>query len=353
MKIKLLGILVCISTLSCFAGTDIRYYEFMRKADSCVNAYNYLAAIPYYMQARNDNHELEVVRKLAIAHKHLGHFMECISLLKSIPKDSLQYDDLRSLYFSYRNIENADSLLLYGLKILDRKPYDSEVLVSVAAYCNATDKPNVTRKICQKYLMVDSANVLVLRHFGYASYLVQKYQDAYRAYHKMETMGFSNYESSYIMGISLEEMGKNSEAYDPLLLAVQYKKHKDFSSLFHLGKVCVAIGLYADGVNFLTEAKELQTPDSMLMSTLYKHIAEAYFLKHNYEDAAHAFENSSFYEPNNPITYYNIAQMYGGARNLKKERHYYSLFLSKAEMLKESEETKEMIEIAKAKLKSK
>lgn len=350
---KYFVLLLAFLPITCMAENSISSERLKQKADSCVNEFNYNEAVLYYSQLYKIKEDLIVARKLVDAHKHIGHYKECISILRTFPTDSLKYEDLRSLFFSYRNLANSDSLLFYGDSIITLNPYDSEVVVSLATYCNTINHFSKTIDICQRYLQKDSLNMPVLRQFGYASYLTGNYQEAYNSYMQLQKNGFENYESSFIIGISLENLGKNSEAYDYLLQATKFKNNKDFPSLYHLGKICISIGLGTEGVDFLEKAIKLQTPDSVMLSTLYKGVAEGYFLSHKYKEAALAFENSSLYESNNPITYYNIAQMYETIGIEDKVIHYYTLFLKYSDKLKDSTENKEMVSVVKQKLKEK
>ncbi len=346
-------ILAFFLPITCVAKNEMSTDKLMQKADSCIREFNYNEAILYYSQLYKITENFNIARKLVEAHKHLGHYKDCISIIRTIPKDSLKYEDLRSLYFSYHNMEKSDSLLFYADSILSLNPFDSEVLVSLATFCNATNRFSKALNACQRYLQKDSLNMPVLRQFGYASYLAGNFQEAYNSYLQLKKYGFENYESSFIMGISLANLGKDSEAYDYLLQASKIKNNNDFSSLYHLGKICISIGLCTDGIAFLEKAIKLQSPDSIMLSTLYKSVAEGYFLSHKYKDAALAFENSSRFESNNPITYYNIAQMYETIGIKDKAKHYYTLFLKYSDKLKNCIENKEMVNSVRKKLNAK
>ena len=325
-------------------------WQLVMKADSCMRAFNYHEATSYYNMALEASHDIGIARKLADAHKRLGHYKECIALLAAIPKDSTVYDDLRAMYFSYRSLEDADSLLQYGSRLLDRNPYDSEALVSVAGFCNANNRPEKALGLCRQYLAADSTNALVLRQYGYAAYLTENYREALHAYLQLESFGFDNYESAFITGISLEQLGQADKACGYLLKAAQHKAFRDFPSLYHLATAHFAASQYDEGVNYLQQAIQLQLPDSALLATLYRKEADAHFMRQRYRDGAIAFENSARYEPERPLTYYNIAQMYEAVGEADKARHYYTLFLDKAHQLKNTDENKDLIETAKSKL---
>ena len=198
----------------------------------------------------------------------------------------------------------------------------------------------------QKYvldLQLEATNMLVLRQYGYACYLTGKYKEAFDIYKKLEGNGFDNYESTFVMGISLEMIEQYDSAYNYMLRAATHKNFKDYISLHHLGTLCLQLGMNDEASCYLTLAINSLIPDSTLLATLHKEKAEAYFNKQNYAEAAREFEQSAKLSPDNAITYYNIAQMYAAIGDRKKEKANYTLFLQKADTLKDTEENKEMI----------
>lgn len=318
------------------------------KGDSCADAFDYYHASKYYRMVYDSVPSPKTTRKLANIYRRLGLNRDCASLLRGMPADSVTYKDLRTLYFAYRNLENIDSLLFYGDSVTRINPYDSEIVVSMAAYCNAVNNSEKAESVCQRYLQGDSTNMLVRRQYGYASYLQGHYAEAFHAYKQLESEGFDNYESTFVMGVSLEKLEDLGQAYDYLLRAARHKSFKDYTTLHHLGAVCAELGFTDEGISYLNQAITLQTPDSTLMSLLHKELAQAYFNKHSYEEAAAEFEKSTLYQPENPLTYYNIAQMYGAIGNRKKERENYTIFLNKSALLKDTEDNQETIARVKA-----
>lgn len=317
------------------------------KGDSCVEAFDYFHASLYYKQAYDFKQSVAVTRKLANAYRKMGRNKDCAALLETVPSDSLTYTDFRSLYFAYHNLDNKLKFLFYGNRATAVNPYDNEIVVSMATYYNDSNSPQMAADICKQYLTGDSTNMLVLRQYGYACYLTGKYKEAFDIYKKLEGNGFDNYESTFVMGISLEMIEQYDSAYTYMLRAASHKNFKDYISLHHLGTLCLQLGMNDEASCYLTLAINSLIPDSTLLATLHKEKAEAYFNKQNYAEAAREFEQSAKLSPDNAITYYNIAQMYAAIGDRKKEKANYTLFLQKADTLKETEENKEMIKKVK------
>lgn len=325
----------------------------LAEADSLMQHYNYFHASKIYRSLYDSLPTPLVTRKLANVYRRMGRNDESAALLRTIPQDSVTYDDVRASFLAYRNIENKDSLLFYGDKVLRMNPYDSEVVVQMATYCNANNFPQKAFLLCRQYDSRDSTNLLVVKQMGYAAYLMEFHEDALKCYTKLLDAGFDNYESAFIIGISLERMGKMEEAYPHLKKAVEYKDFRDYLTLYHLGKVCMAIGMCDEAVGNYQKAISIEMPDSSAMSVMYIDMAEAYTCRHKYLEAAHALEQSMAFAPDKPLTYYNIAQMYGALKDAKKARQYYTLFLEKSSQMKPTDENKELVDQVKEWLKKK
>ena len=318
----------------------------MASGDSCVSAFDYYHAAQFYRQAYDSRPDYAVLRKLASCYQRLGLNLRCASLLRNIEPDSVEYADIRALYFAYKNVGEVDSLTYYGEKAAKTNPLDGELTVSLAAYYSDNNQPERAMTLCRAYLDEDSTNLHVVRQYGYAAYLAGNYQEAVRRYLWLEDNGFKNYESAFVLGVSYEEMKDMAKAHDCLLKAVEYKAGKDHVSLHHLGKVCVFMGDCELGAKYIMAAIDLLRPDSGTLAVMYKEVAEGYYLAQKYKLAAHYLETSLTYAPNDATTYYNVAQMYGGIKDFERERLWYKRFLEKAVLLKDNETNRQLIKDA-------
>ena len=319
----------------------------LAKGDSCVRAYDYYHAARYFRLLNDSLPAYDVLRKLAGCYQRLGISLRCAALLRSIQPDSVEYADVRALYFAYKNVGRDDSLTYYGERAVTLNPMDGELTVSLAAYYSENNKPERAMTLCKAYMNEDSTNLHVVRQYGYAAYLVGDYREAVRRYLWLDANGFSNYESAFVLGVSYEELQDMRRAYENLLRAAEYKDMKDHVSLHHLGKVCIASGYCERGAAYIMKAIDLIRPDSGALALMYKEVAEGYFLAHKYKDAARYLEISAIYAPDDATAYYNIAQMYGGVKDFERERMWYKRFLEKSVLLKDTENNRKLIDEAK------
>ena len=258
-------------------------------------------------------------------------------------RDDMTYKDLRSLFFASRNIESEDYVSLYGDSILRINPYDSEIVVSMASFFNDTEHPDKAMEPCYDYMQRDSTNLAVMRQYGYAAHLLGKSQEALETYKKLETNGFDNYESALIIGYSLLKLDSAWNARPYLRKAVEKRKGKEYSSYLHLGNANIACGEYREGIDNLEKVINIITPENDLYYSLYNSIGEAFYKQKKYENAAKAFLECTKYKSDNPLVYYNIAQMCKGMKDDKREIKYSQKFLDISHHLEDTPQNKELI----------
>ena len=288
------------------------------KGDSCFNAYDYFHALQYYKQLDTTfvNNNLPVVRNMAEIYHRTGNnkawFNTLVHVYSSQP-DSMTYNDMRSLFFASRSIEWDDFITMIGNKILKTNPYDSET------------------------------NLGVMRQYGYAAHLLGNSKVALETYKKLEVNGFDNYESALIIGYSLLKLDSAWNARPYLRKAVEKRKEGEYASLLHLGNAYIACGEYGEGIGCLYEVIEAITPKNDLYYSLYNSIGEAYYKQKIYEKAAKAFLECTKYKSDNPLVYYNIAQMCKGMKDEKREIKYSKKFLDISHHLEDTPQNKELI----------
>ena len=322
------------------------------KGDSCFKAYDYFHALQYYDKLNDGfiNHYASTARNIAEVYHRTGRNTLWANTLQRINKDSVTYQDLRSMFFAYKINETEDSLTLYGDSILHINPYDSEIVVSMASFFNDNQHPDKAMRICGDYMQKDSTNLTVMRQYGYAAHLSNQPKVALKTYKKLESNGFKNYESSLIIGLSLIKLDSTWESRPYLWEAVTQRKPNEYTSLLHWGNVQIACGEYDEGIGSLKEVLNIVLPDNELMYSIHHDIGEAYFHKQDYKNAVKEFQECLNYKTEKPLLYYNIAQMYGALKESNKEGLFYKKFLDKSHNLPETKENKDIIKQAEERL---
>ena len=327
---------------------EVQQRALAAKGDSCVQTFDYFHALQYYKQLDTTfvNNNLPVVRNMAEIYHRTGNnkawFNTLVRVYSSQP-GSMTYNDMRSLFFASRSIESENDIIMIGNKILETNPFDSEIVVSMASYFNDNEHPEKALELCGDYMQRDSTNLAVMRQYGYAAHLLGNYKEAIETYKKLEANGFDNYESALIIGFALLKLDSAWNARSYLRKAVEKRKGKEYSSYLHLGNANIACGEYREGISNLEKVIEIITPDNELYYSIYNSIGEAFYKQQQYEKAAKAFLECTKYKSDNPLVYYNIAQMCKGMKDDKREIKYSQKFLDVSHHLADTPDNKELI----------
>ena len=83
----------------------------------------------------------------------------------------------------------------------------------------------------------------------------------------------------------------------------------------------------------------------------YKWLADLHFQHSRYADAARDFELCILYDEEDPLNYYNAAQMFIASKNKLKAKLYLQMFLANANRLEDKKEAAQLISKAKEQLK--
>ena len=316
------------------------------KGDSCVQAYDYFHAMQFYNNLTEEfiNQNASVTRNIAELYRRTGNNEAWLNRLLYLHPDSMTYNDLRLMFFANKNLGKEDQMVILADTILRANPYDSEIVTSMATYFNDTEHPDKALELCGDYMQRDSTNLGVMRQYGYATYLLGNYEDAIKTYKKLEVNGFDNYESALIIGYSLLKLDSAWNARPYLRKAVEKRKGKEYSSYLHLGNANIACGEYREGIENLEKVIEIITPDNELYYSIYNSIGEAFYKQQQYEKAAKAFLECTKYKSDNPLVYYNIAQMCKGMKDEKREIKYSKKFLDISHHLEDTPQNKELIQ---------
>ena len=215
-----------------------------------------------------------------------GYFNKSLDCLRQIPADSLNADDMRLCYDNFAQLGQNDSLAYWADKMLKRNPYDATLIADYTPRLNKGWQGDLGRKafpqkvidICKKYCQSDSTHILINRQLGEAYYNIGNYDMALCELKKLEAIGDTCFGTLYTLGLTYQRMGDNSTAYDYLYRAYDKNDHHPYC-LFMLGIVSNKVGLGAEALSYLDEAKKLLMPDRQTLFRLHKELAEAFKLK--------------------------------------------------------------------------
>ena len=280
-----------------------------------------------------------------------GYFARSLDCLRQIPADSLSTEDMRLGYDNFAQLGQNDSLAYWADEMLKRNPYDAPLIADYTHRLNTGWQGDMGRKtfprkvidICKKYCERDSTHILINRQLAEAYYNIGNYDLALPALKKLEAIGDTCFGTLYTMGLTYQRMGDNSTAYDYLYRAYDKNDHHPYC-LFMLGIVSNRVGLGAEALSYLDEAKKLLMPDRQTLFRLHKELAEAFKLKSEPDFRLEELQECMRYAEEkdvNELTFL-MGQCYFQLKQRDKARECYTRFLEATENKEYNDKIKSM-----------
>ena len=211
-----------------------------------------------------------------------GYYQQSIELLRNISEDSLSTDDMRLRYDCFCQTGQTDSLIYWGKRVVKRNPM-ADIIPDFTYRLNNADKehvnPGLAIEICERYKQQDATHILVNRQLADAYYLVGNYDLALRELANLEALGDSCFKVLYTKGMIFMSTAQYGDAYDYLSRATARHNDTHGYCLFMLGIAANKIGLGAEALSYLDEAKKLMVPDRKTLFRLHQELAESFRMK--------------------------------------------------------------------------
>ena len=280
-----------------------------------------------------------------------GYFNKSLDCLRQIAVDSLNAEDMHLYYNNFAQLGQNDSLAYWADEMLKSNPYDAQLIVDYTPRLNNGWQGDMGRKsfpkkvidICKKYVERDSTHILINRQLAEAYYNIGNYDLALQELKKLEAVGDTCFGTLYTLGLTYQRMGDNSTAYDYLYRAYDKNDHHPYC-LFMLGIVSNRVGLGAEALSYLDEAKKLLMPDRQTLFRLHKELAEAFKLKSEPDFRLEELQECMRYAEEkdvNELTYL-MGQCYFQLKQRDKAKDCFNRFLEATENKEYNDKIKDM-----------
>lgn len=280
-----------------------------------------------------------------------GYFNKSLDCLRQIAVDSLNAEDMRLYYSDFAQLGQNDSLAYWADEMLKSNPYDAQLIVDYTPRLNNGWQGDMGRKsfpkkvidICKKYVERDSTHILINRQLAEGYYNIGNYDLALQELKKLEAVGDTCFGTLYTLGLTYQRMGDNSTAYDYLYRAYDKNDHHPYC-LFILGIVSNRVGLGAEALSYLDEAKKLLMPDRQTLFRLHKELAEAFKLKSEPDFRLEELQECMRYAEEkdvNELTYL-MGQCYFQLKQRDKAKDCFNRFLEATENKEYNDKIKSM-----------
>ena len=280
-----------------------------------------------------------------------GYFNKSLDCLRQIAVDSLNAEDMHLYYSNFAQLGQNDSLAYWADEMLKSNPYDAQLIVDYTPRLNNGWQGDMGRNtfpmkvidICKKYVERDSTHILINRQLAEAYYNIGNYDLALQELKKLEAVGDTCFGTLYTLGLTYQRMGDNSTAYDYLYRAYDKNDHHPYC-LFMLGIVSNRVGLGAEALSYLDEAKKLLMPDRQTLFRLHKELADAFKLKSEPDFRLEELQECMRYAEEkdvNELTYL-MGQCYFQLKQRDKAKDYFNRFLEATENKEYNDKIKDM-----------
>ena len=280
-----------------------------------------------------------------------GYFNKSLDCLRQIAVDSLNAEDMHLYYNNFAQLGQNDSLAYWADEMLKSNPYDAQLIVDYTPRLNNGWQGDMGHKsfpkkvidICKKYVERDSTHILINRQLAEAYYNIGNYDLALQELKKLEAVGDTCFGTLYTLGLTYQRMGDNSTAYDYLYRAYDKNDHHPYC-LFMLGIVSNRVGLGAEALSYLDEAKKLLMPDRQTLFRLHKELADAFKLKSEPDFRLEELQECMRYAEEkdvNELTYL-MGQCYFQLKQRDKAKDYFNRFLEATENKEYNDKIKDM-----------
>ena len=261
-----------------------------------------------------------------------GYYAQSIDLLRNISEDSLTLDDMRLRYDCFCQTGQTDSLIYWGKRVVKRNPM-ADIIPDLTYRLNNADKehvnPGLAIEICERYKQQDATHILVNRQLADAYYLVGNYDLALKELAGLEALGDSCFKVLYTKGLIYMNTAQYGDAYEYLSRATARHNDTHGYCLFMLGIAANKIGLGAEALSYLDEAKKLMVPDRKTLFRLHQELAESFRMKGEPDFRLEELQECMRYAEEkdvNTLTY-QMGKCYLQMRQFDKARETLSRFL--------------------------
>lgn len=302
----------------------------IRRGDSCMAVYDVSQALEHYRQALAQQPTAALLMKIANGYYVQRNYAKCISIVDGLPVDSLDHDTMRHLFESCRSLGLGQRAADWGKAIIKRWPKDGETVAELAKeylLAGLTDKAEI---LCNRYWLKDES-CMAVNDIMADVYLAQRqWVLAKDSYLLLLQQGDSTYKNMLNLGISYERLEHPEEARRALNVAIAMSDSAVAAPLYHQGVVLNSLKDYPSAMACFRRAMQLLQPDSAVMFSCYRGMAECQYAGEDYSQALGYFSQALDYDPSSISTPYYIGICSEALGKKKEAKAAYQRFLQRA-----------------------
>ena len=307
-----------------------RYAASIRIGDSCMRVYQVTRALTYYRKALADHPTAALRMKIANGYYLQHNYAKCVSMMEGIALDSLDHDTMCHLFRACKELGLRKRAAEFGEAVIDRWPMDGEMVAALAREYLSAGMNSKAEMLCNRYWMRDETCIAV-NDIMADIYMVQRqWQLAKDSYLLLLQQGDSTYKNMLNLGVCYEWMGEADKARKAFDVAIAMSDSTAAIPLYHQGAVLNGQKNYDASMVCFRKALTLLQPDSAVMFSCYRGLAEGYYAHTDYRQALPAFLQAQDYDPTSLTTPYYIGVCYEALGEKANAKAAYQHFLNQA-----------------------
>lgn len=223
----------------------------------------------------------------------------------------------------------------WGEAIIKRWPMDGEAVAKLAKeflLSGLTDKAEI---VCNRFWLKDETCMAVNDIMADVYMAQRQWVLAKDSYLLLLQQGDSTYKNMLNLGVSYERLEHPAEARKALDVAIAMSDSSVAAPLYHQGVVLGALGDYKASMDCFRRALKLLRPDSAVMFSCYRGLAEGEYAGQDYHRALDDFVQAEDYDPNSISTPYYIGICSEALGKKQEAKAAYQRFLQRAVKVEE------------------
>lgn len=306
------------------------YAENIRLGDSCMAVYDVTHALVYYRTALAEQSSSALLMRISNSYYRQNNYAKCLSMLDNVPLDSLDHDTMRHLFDACQALGLQQRAVEMGEAVVSRWTMDGEMVAELAREYLSTGNDSKAEKLCDNYWMRDETCMAVNNMMADIYMVQRKWTLARDSYLLLLQQGDSTYKNMLNLGVCCEWLGKTDEARKAFDVAIAMSDSTTAAPLYHQGAVLNSLKDYDASMACFCKALTLLQPDSSILFSCYRGVAEGYYARNDFQHALHDFLQAQDYAPASVTTPYYIGICYEALGDKPRANAAYQRFLQLA-----------------------
>lgn len=345
--------LMITSLTVCAENGNRTYAELAHLGDSCMAAYDVTHALTYYRKAMAVCPSAAVRMKITNGYYLQHNYAKCLSMMEGMPLDSLDHDTMCHLFEVCRKLGLKKRAAAFGEAVVRRWPMDGEMVARLAGEYLSAGMDSKAEKLCNNYWMHDET-CMAVNDIMADIYMVQRqWQLAKDSYLLLLQQGDSTYKNMLNLGVCYEWLGDGDNAREAFNVAIAMSDSTLAAPLYHQGTVLNGLKDYESSLACFRKALTLLQPDSAVLFTCYRGMAEGYYVENDFRHALPAFLQAQRYDPTSLTTVYFIGICYEALGDKAHAKDAYQHFIQMTAVEEDlGEDLKKMVEDARKRIRA-